>query len=77
MAYCYKKLLGKIREKFGKQDVFATALGISPSSLSLKLNNKTDWKRVEIERACKLLDIPLEEASLYFFVPLVEKTQQS
>lgn len=77
MAYNYRKLRGKILELFGKQDTFAQALGISPSALSLKLNNRSDWKRVEIERACELLGVPLEEAGLYFFAPLVEKSQQS
>jgi hypothetical protein len=41
------------------------------------LNNKSDWSHVEIACACNLLGISLEEASVYFFTPLVEKTQQA
>lgn len=67
MAYDYSKLRGKIREVFGRQEDFADALGISDSSLSAKLNNGSDWKRVEIERSCELLGIPLADAHLYFF----------
>ena len=67
MAYNYKELRGKIRGKFGTQEAFAKAMGMNSASLSLKLNNKSDWTRVEIERACTLLGIPLEDAVLYFF----------
>ena len=77
MAYEYKELRGKIRGKFGTQEAFAQALGVNPASLSAKLNNKSDWSRMEIDRACALLGISLEEASRYFFTPLVEKTQQA
>lgn len=63
----YSKLRGKIREVFGKNENFAKALSIDLSSLSAKLNNKTPWKREEIENACSLLLIPIEEVHLYFF----------
>lgn len=63
----YAKLRGKIREIFGTNKAFADALGIDSASLSFKLNNKTPWKREEIERACILLHIPIEEVHLYFF----------
>jgi hypothetical protein len=63
----YSKLRGKIREVFGKNENFAKALSIDLSSLSAKLNNKAPWKREEIENACSLLLIPIEEVHLYFF----------
>lgn len=67
MGYNYKKLRGKIREKFDTQEDFAKAIGKSKSIVSKKLNNKSDWTREEIVRACEVLDIPLKDASLYFF----------
>lgn len=67
MAYDYSKLRGKIREVYGQQDEFACAMGMSPATLSKKLNNLSDWSRVEIDRACELLHIPHEEVHLYFF----------
>jgi transcriptional regulator with XRE-family HTH domain len=67
MAYDYSKLRGKIREVYNQQDEFARAMGKSPATLSKKLNNQVDWSRVEIDRACELLGIPLEEVPLYFF----------
>ena len=63
----YSKLRGKIREVFGINENFAKAMGIDLSSLSAKLNNKSPWKRVEIEKACELLQIPIEDVYLYFF----------
>lgn len=63
----YAKLRGKIREVFGTNEVFAEALKMNVSSLSAKLNNNSPWKREEIEKACVLLHIPIEEVHLYFF----------
>lgn len=63
----YSKLRGRIIEKFGSQKDFAMAMGMNVSTLSLKLNGKSEWTREEIEKACHLLDIPLEEVHFYFF----------
>lgn len=63
----YAKLRGKIREVFGYEASFAAAMGMNPASLSAKLGNKSPWKREEIEKACTLLGIPIEEVHLYFF----------
>ena len=61
------KLRGRIREKFGTQEAFAKAVGMSETTLSSKLNGKTDWTRAEIEKASTLLGIPIEEIPCYFF----------
>ena len=63
----YSKLRGKIVEVFGTNKAFAEAMGRDYSSLSFKLNNKAPWKREEIEQACSLLNIPIEEVHIYFF----------
>ena len=63
----YAKLRGKIREMFGRNEAFAEAMEMDASSLSAKLNNRSPWKREEIEKACLLLEIPIEEVYLYFF----------
>ena len=72
----YAKLRGKIREVFGTNEAFAKELGIEVSTLSLKLNNKSPWKREEIEKACIVLGVPVEEVYLYFFTKKVGQTQQ-
>lgn len=63
----YAKLRGKIREIYGVQSHLAKAMGMNPATLSAKLNGNTSWKREEIELACQLLRISLDEAYIYFF----------
>lgn len=72
----YSKLYGKIREVFVTQEAFAKAMGMSKSALNLRLNQKVEWRTPEMVKACKLLNIPLEELHLYFFVLNVVKSQQ-
>lgn len=62
-----RKLRGLIREKYGTQATFAEAMGMSKTTLSAKLNGKTEWSRQEIEKACRLLGIPAEDIPTYFF----------
>lgn len=71
----YAKLRGKIKEVFGTQDAFAVAMEMDRSTLSLKLNGKSEWTMSEIEKACYLLGIPINEVYLYFFTAKVGKTQ--
>lgn len=63
----YASLRGRIRAMYGTQEAFADDVGMSPTTLSAKLNGKTDWTRSEIEKACQLLDIQPEEIPAYFF----------
>lgn len=63
----YAKLRGKIREVFGTNRKFSEAIGMEYSSLSAKLNNKSPWKREEMEKACIALGIPIEEVYVYFY----------
>lgn len=74
MAFDYSKLRGKIREVFGTQSKFATAMGLSNVSLSAKLNNNIAFTQSEINRACKLLSIPLEFIPIYFFTEKVKSS---
>lgn len=72
MAYNYSKLLGRIVEVFGTQAKFAEAMVMSEHSMSMKLNNKTRFSQVEIDKACSLLSIPHEQIGLYFFTRNVQ-----
>lgn len=63
----YAKLRGKIKEVYGTQDAFAEAIGLNSSSVSSKLNNKTEWTKKQIVVACDKLNIPLKDAPEYFF----------
>lgn len=65
--YEYRKLIGRIIEKYGTRKSFAEAVGISENSMSLKLNGKTDFSRDEIARWAELLDIAVTDIGNYFF----------
>lgn len=56
----YAELRGAIRAKYGTQKAFADALGMHYSTLSGKLNGRTDWTRQEMESASKLLGISVK-----------------
>lgn len=76
MSFSYNKLRGKIREVFGTQESFAKALGVSVSTLSLRLNNVTDFSQTEILKAKSLLDIGTAELDDYFFTEELKKTEE-
>lgn len=61
----YSKLKGKIKEVYGTQENFASAMLMSTVTLSAKLNNKISWTQAEMNLACDLLSIPYE------FIPVI------
>ena len=65
--YDYSKLRGRIVEKYGTITAFAGVLGISKTTVSLKLKNEIGFSRDDIVEWSELLDIPEEEYTLYFF----------
>lgn len=67
MKYEYNKLRGRIVEKYGTQNKFAEALGISSNSLSKKMNCDTQFSQSDVELWCKLLDIPRDEIPSFFY----------
>lgn len=76
MAYSYAKLLGKIKEVFGTQDLFAEALGIGRTVLYSRLNGSTEWKQTEMQRTVELFNEPRDMICVYFFTPKVQKCEQ-
>ena len=75
MEFDYSKLLGRIRECGYTQETLAKEIGITESSMSLKLTNKTPFKQIEIRLICKVLKIQSNEIGVYFFTPKVRKTR--
>lgn len=65
----YAELRGLIRARFKTQEEFAAAVGISPCSVSKKLNGVTQWTAQEIRKSCEVLGIDPEEIPKYFFCP--------
>lgn len=50
-------------------------MGLSMATLSMKLNNKSQWTQPEIFRAVSVLGINAEEIPIYFFTLEVQKTE--
>lgn len=67
MNFNYEKLRGRIREKMSSDTVFAKRLGISKTSLSLRLNNQIHFSQRDIYRSMRILQISPEELGVYFF----------
>jgi hypothetical protein len=67
MAKDYEALRRRILGKFGSLGAFADSMGFTASTLSCKLNGKSDWTRAEIEKAAELLELTPEEVLEYFF----------
>ena len=63
----YAELRGLIRSKFKTEGAFAKAIFMHPSTLSSKLNGRSEWSYNEVVTTCKALDIALADASAYFF----------
>lgn len=72
-TYDYRKLRGRIKEKFGTQAEFSRKIGLSEVSVSNKLNNVVDWGQEEMENTISVLDIPYSDIHAYFFTHKVEK----
>lgn len=66
-----ERKFGTLRERikmlYETQNDFAAALGVNVATLNFKLNGKTEWTRIEMEKACLLLDGNLNNLRRYFF----------
>lgn len=63
----YKKLRGRIVEKYDSIARFSEELLISTVAVSKKLNGKTGFSQNDMMLWGDLLDIKMEEYGLYFF----------
>lgn len=70
--YDYSKLKEKILDKYGCNCNFAIKLKVSERTLSLKLNNKRDFRQREMKKMCELLGISVTKIHEYFFTLKVQ-----
>lgn len=63
----YNKLRGRIRETGLTQEEVAKQINVNPATLSLKLNNASEFTQSEIRSICELLNISGHDLSDYFF----------
>ena len=67
MSFEYRKLRGRIVEKFGTYGYFAEKINVSMVTVSNKLRGVTQFSQDDIVLWCKALEIPLAESGVYFF----------
>lgn len=67
MSFEYRKLRGRIVEKFGTVSNFAEHIGVSIVSVSNKLRGVTQFSQNDIVLWCETLEIPLSDSGTYFF----------
>ena len=72
--YDYSKLIGRIIEKYGNRQNFAKSVGISATSVTLKLKGKSNFSQRHIIKWAEALDIQPAEYSKYFFAIDVKET---
>lgn len=66
-------LLEKYIEKSGyKRSYIANVLGINSYTLSMKINNSSEFRASEIETLCELLNIDMENRMSIFFAKKVD-----
>lgn len=67
MSFEYRKLRGRIVEKYGTNGNFAEKINVSLVTVSNKLRGVTQFSQDDIILWCEALEIPLEESGSYFF----------
>ena len=67
MEYDYSVLRGKIRDLYGSEKAFASAIGMASATLSMKLNNRREFTQGEIRKIMDALHEDRAMASRYFF----------
>ena len=71
-------MLEKIIDDSGlKRNFIATQMGITSYTLSLKINNKKEFKASEIDRLCAILEIDVASRMQIFFAPRVDSKSTS
>lgn len=71
MTYDYSKLKGRTKELGYRQEDVGAAAGLTPTTYSLRLNNKGEFRQSEIDAICNFLSIDPELIPAYFFMPKV------
>ena len=67
MKYNYSKLLGRMKEHGITQAKLAEIIDRDTSTVNARLNNKSPFTMLEIDKICKALDIAKEDIGDYFF----------
>lgn len=73
MQFDFSKLLGRIKEYGYTQERLAEEIGMTKTTMNLKLNGKAYFSAPEIEKIRKILCIEIGDIGVYFFAPKVQE----
>lgn len=76
MQFNFSKLLGRIKECGYTQEMLAKEIGMTKTTLNLKLNNKNKnayFTMPEVEKIRRVLHIDTDEIGVYFFTLRVQE----
>lgn len=78
MAYNgYRRLRGRIIEKYGTQGAFAKVLGITDQTVTSKLAGRIQFSQDDIVTWCNLLGITVDDVGAFFFAEKLSKNDSS
>lgn len=63
----YRRLRGRIIERYETQEAFARVFGISKNAFSNKMTGCSGFSQNDIRKCCELLEIDRDEIGKYFF----------
>lgn len=75
VEFDFSELRGKIKAVYGRQDLFAKDMCMSPTSLSCKMNGKTEFTHEEMAKAIKLLGLNDDSIHKYFLAEKFRNTK--
>lgn len=67
MDTSYRKLKGRIVEKYDTQAKFARVVGLSANSMSNKMTGRIGFSQEDVVLWCRLLDIKRDEIGAFFY----------
>ena len=75
--YDYSEILGKLRAKNITQNELAHIIGLNPSTINLKFNNKSEFTQSQMRKIVAAVDEPVSTIGFYFYTHKLAKTQVS
>ena len=67
LGFEYRKLRGRIVEKYGTLNAFFELLDISKIQASKKINGRSGFSQKDVVEWCGLLDIALKDVGQFFY----------
>lgn len=71
--YDYSRLKERILKKYGTLTKFSEAMDCKISTMSMRLNNRSEWPQSDIYKAKELLNISNRDIGAFFYTTIVQR----